>query len=174
MTCLNALQLPGLLGGPALLRHQRHQSNLGPDRRTGQHGLDMFITLLCRLPLRRCVGASLQNAAADQDGDEEGSGDEADKVSKRKRKQEARLKVADLKTVRALDGCAGRPGSVTACRAAPGCCCRSLFRHAVPSPAPVLTRLCLLWASCAGLVDLLYGWQHVAAWLPLTHRRPSL
>eukprot|EP00891_Asterochloris_glomerata_P003652 jgi/Astpho2/3652/Aster-07854 len=39
-----------------------------------------------------------QTAAADQDGDEEGSGDEADKVSKRKRKQEARLKVADLKT----------------------------------------------------------------------------
>lgn len=53
----------------------------------------------CRHLLQSRVRASLQTAAADQDGDEEGSGDEADKVSKRKRKQEARLKVADLKTV---------------------------------------------------------------------------
>ncbi len=82
-----------------LLRHQRHRSILRPHCRVGQHGPEMIITLSCRHLLQSRVHASLQTAAADQDGDEEGSGDEADKVSKRKRKQEARLKVADLKTV---------------------------------------------------------------------------
>ena len=76
-------------------------------------GLDIFNTLCADSIFDVVSMPSLQIAAADQDGDEEGSGDEADKVSKRKRKQEARLKVADLKTVSHGCGCAAWQGSRT-------------------------------------------------------------
>ena len=77
-------------------------------------------------------------------------------MSKRKRKQEARLKVADLKTVspgwlcrlaRQQDSMQGRPSLLL----------QQPLRHVVSVLAPLLTCLSLLWASCTGLLNLLHG-----------------